>query len=216
MLSFPYNSSSPILYYNKDIFEKAGPRRRQPAEDLGRGLGPRRARSRTSGAAPCGYTSTWLTWIHLENFAAWNDLPYATNENGLAEGRVGAAHQRADLRRRTSRRSPTSPRRACSSTAAAPRRPSRSSSRGECGIFTESLGRPRRHRQVGHELRHRPAALRRGRRGRAAEHHPGRREPLGVRRQVGRGLQGRRRLLRLPVADRGAGSTCTRPRATCR
>jgi sn-glycerol 3-phosphate transport system substrate-binding protein len=24
MLSFPYNSSSPILYYNKDIFKKAG------------------------------------------------------------------------------------------------------------------------------------------------------------------------------------------------
>src|SRR5262249_35234914 len=24
MLSFPYNSSSPILYYNKDIFQKAG------------------------------------------------------------------------------------------------------------------------------------------------------------------------------------------------
>ena len=24
MLSFPYNSSSPILYYNKDIYEKAG------------------------------------------------------------------------------------------------------------------------------------------------------------------------------------------------
>lgn len=24
MLSFPYNSSSPILYYNKDVFKKAG------------------------------------------------------------------------------------------------------------------------------------------------------------------------------------------------
>ena len=24
MLSFPYNSSSPVLYYNKDIFQKAG------------------------------------------------------------------------------------------------------------------------------------------------------------------------------------------------
>lgn len=24
MLSFPYNSSSPILYYNKDTFQKAG------------------------------------------------------------------------------------------------------------------------------------------------------------------------------------------------
>ena len=39
---------------------------------------------KASGAAPCGYTSTWLTWIHLENFAAWNNAPYGTNENGLA------------------------------------------------------------------------------------------------------------------------------------
>jgi len=39
-----------------------------------------------TGAAPCGYTSTWLTWIHLENYAAWNDVPYATNENGLSDG----------------------------------------------------------------------------------------------------------------------------------
>ncbi|HST36738.1 MAG TPA: extracellular solute-binding protein, partial [Allosphingosinicella sp.] len=39
---------------------------------------------KASGAAPCGVTSAWLTWIHLENFAAWNNLQYATNENGLA------------------------------------------------------------------------------------------------------------------------------------
>ena len=84
MLSFPYNSSSPILYYNKDIFAEGRARRRQPAEDLERGLGRARRRSRRSGAAPCGYTSAWLTWIHLENFAAWNDVPYGTNENGLA------------------------------------------------------------------------------------------------------------------------------------
>ena len=32
----------------------------------------------------CGMTSTWLTWIHLENFSAWNNLPYATDQNGLA------------------------------------------------------------------------------------------------------------------------------------
>src|SRR5690606_1734842 len=37
-----------------------------------------------SGAANCGYTTTWLTWIGLENFAAWNNLQYATEENGLA------------------------------------------------------------------------------------------------------------------------------------
>jgi sn-glycerol 3-phosphate transport system substrate-binding protein len=39
MLSFPYNSSSPILYYNKDIFDEGRAGRRQPAKDLGRRFG---------------------------------------------------------------------------------------------------------------------------------------------------------------------------------
>ena len=39
MLSFPYNSSSPILYYNKDIYEKAGLDPNDAAEDLGGSLG---------------------------------------------------------------------------------------------------------------------------------------------------------------------------------
>lgn len=83
MLSFPYNSSSPILFYNKAIFERAGLDPERPPttwpevwRDARRIVGTR--------AASCGYTSTWLSWIHLENFAAWNDLPYATKENGLA------------------------------------------------------------------------------------------------------------------------------------
>ena len=112
-----------------------------------------------SGAAPCGYTSAWLTWIHLENFAAWNNVPYGTNENGLAgpdvELQINAPifvnhfQAIADLAKdgmfnyggRTSEAKQIF-------------------LAGECGIYTEFLGRPRRHRQVGHELRHRPAALR--------------------------------------------------------
>lgn len=83
MLSFPYNSSSPILYYNKDVFEKAGldvenpPKTWQEVFEAARKI-------KESGAAECGYTSTWLTWIHLENFAAWNNVAYGTQENGLA------------------------------------------------------------------------------------------------------------------------------------
>jgi sn-glycerol 3-phosphate transport system substrate-binding protein len=83
MLSFPYNSSSPINYYNKDILVKAGidpnnlPKTWPEVWDAARKI-------KSSGAAACGYTSAWLTWIHLENFAAWNNLQYATNENGLA------------------------------------------------------------------------------------------------------------------------------------
>lgn len=83
MLSFPFNTSSPILFYNKDIFERAGldvdapPTTWPEVWDMAREIVDK-------GAATCGYTSAWLTWIHLENFAAWNNLPYATLQNGLA------------------------------------------------------------------------------------------------------------------------------------
>lgn len=83
MLSFPYNSSSPILYYNKDIFQKAGLDVDNPPKTWNE-VWDAAKKIKESGAAPCGYTSTWLTWIHLENFAAWNDVSYGTNENGLA------------------------------------------------------------------------------------------------------------------------------------
>lgn len=83
MLSFPYNSSSPILYFNKDVFEKAGLDPNAPPATWD-AVWDAAKRIQESGAAPCGYTSAWLTWIHLENFAAWNDVPYGTNENGLA------------------------------------------------------------------------------------------------------------------------------------
>ena len=83
MLSFPYNSSSPILYFNKDIFEKAGLDVNDPPKTWN-DVWADAKKIKESGAAPCGYTSAWLTWIHLENFAAWNDVPYGSNENGLA------------------------------------------------------------------------------------------------------------------------------------
>lgn len=83
MLSFPYNSSSPILYYNKAVYERAGLDPNKPPTTWPEVW--RHARQIvSSGAASCGYTSTWLTWVHLENFAAWNNLQYATKENGLA------------------------------------------------------------------------------------------------------------------------------------
>lgn len=83
MLSFPYNSSSPILYYNKDIFAKAGLDADAPPKTWTE-VWDAAKKIKASGAAPCGFTSTWLTWIHTENFAAWNDVPWGSNENGLA------------------------------------------------------------------------------------------------------------------------------------
>ena len=87
MLSFPYNSSSPILYYNKDIFQKAGLDVNNPPKTWNE-VWEAAKKIKASGAAPCGFTTTWLTWIHTENFAAWNDVSWATQQNGLAGGDV--------------------------------------------------------------------------------------------------------------------------------
>lgn len=87
MLSFPYNSSSPILYYNKDIFQKAGLDVSKPPKTWNE-VWEAAKKIKSSGAAACGYTSTWLTWIHTENFAAWNNVSWGTQQNGLAGGDV--------------------------------------------------------------------------------------------------------------------------------
>ncbi|MGN8022329.1 sn-glycerol-3-phosphate ABC transporter substrate-binding protein UgpB [Phyllobacterium sp. 22229] len=138
MLSFPYNSSSPILYYNKDIFKKAGLDENNPPKTWPE-VWEAAKKIKTSGAAKCGYTSTWLTWIHTENFAAWNNISYGTNENGIAgtdvELKINAPlyvkhfQELADLAKdgtfryggRTSEAKPLF-------------------LSGECGIFTESSG----------------------------------------------------------------------------
>lgn len=82
MLSFPYNSSSPILYYNKDAFEQAGLDPNSPPETWPEVFEAARKINEANGG--CGFTTTWPTWIGLENFSAWNNVPYGTQQNGLA------------------------------------------------------------------------------------------------------------------------------------
>jgi sn-glycerol 3-phosphate transport system substrate-binding protein len=87
MLSMPFNSSTPILYYNKDVFEKAGLDRETPPktweemEQFSRQI-------IDSGAAPCGFTTAWISWIQTENLSAWHNQPIGTMENGF--GGLGA------------------------------------------------------------------------------------------------------------------------------
>lgn len=81
MLSFPFNSSSPILYWNKDIFKKAGLDPEKPPKTYPE-LFEMAKKIHASGHT-CGFTSTWATWIGLENFSAWHDVPFATKKNGM-------------------------------------------------------------------------------------------------------------------------------------
>src|SRR6201995_3149078 len=81
MLSFPFNSSTPILYYNKDLFRQAG---LDPAvaPKTWPELGAAAIKLRSAGAV-CGFTTSWPSWINVENFSAFHDLPMSTKANGF-------------------------------------------------------------------------------------------------------------------------------------
>ena len=81
MLSFPFNASTPILYYNKDLFRAAGldP---EVAPKTWPEVGAAAKRLRAAGA-PCGFTTSWPSWINVENFSAFHNLPLATRANGF-------------------------------------------------------------------------------------------------------------------------------------
>lgn len=81
MLSLPFNSSTPIVYWNKEAFQKAG---------LDPEKGPKTwpetfeaAKKLRAAGLPCGFTSAWVSWIQIENFSAWHNLSLATKANGL-------------------------------------------------------------------------------------------------------------------------------------
>ena len=81
MLSFPFNSSTPILYYNKKLFRDAGldP---EVAPKTWPEVGEAANKLRAAGAV-CGFTTSWPSWINIENFSAFHNLPISTRANGF-------------------------------------------------------------------------------------------------------------------------------------
>ena len=81
LLSFPFNASTPILYYNKKMFRDAGlDPEVAPKTWPEVGLAAKRLRE---GGAVCGFTTSWPSWIHVENFSAYHNLPLSTRGNGF-------------------------------------------------------------------------------------------------------------------------------------
>jgi len=81
LLSFPFNSSTPILYYNKNMFRDAGLDPETPPKTWPE-LGNAAKKLRDHGAV-CGFTTSWPSWINVENFSAFHNLPLATKANGF-------------------------------------------------------------------------------------------------------------------------------------
>jgi sn-glycerol 3-phosphate transport system substrate-binding protein len=81
MLSFPFNSSTPVVYWNKDAFKKAGLDPDKPPKTWPETFDM--AKKLRAAGIPCGFTAAWVSWTQIENFSAWHNLPLASKANGL-------------------------------------------------------------------------------------------------------------------------------------
>ncbi|MFV1543686.1 extracellular solute-binding protein [Phaeobacter sp. JH204A] len=77
MIGMPFNSSTPIMYYNIQALEKAGVTAPKTWEEFQTVTAP--------ALKEAGYTAlsqSHLPWIFTENFHSRHNLPFATNNNG--------------------------------------------------------------------------------------------------------------------------------------
>src|ERR1700742_2522258 len=80
MRSFPFNSSSTVMWVNLDALKKAAiaeipntwPEVFEDAKKL-----------KAAGYATCGFSNAWATWVNLEQLSAWHNIPLSTKANGL-------------------------------------------------------------------------------------------------------------------------------------
>ena len=82
MLSLPFNSSTPVLWVNRDALKNAG---LDPDMDLStwQKVGEALDKLKVAGST-CPLTTAWQSWIQLENLSAYHNVPFATKDNGFA------------------------------------------------------------------------------------------------------------------------------------
>lgn len=82
MLSFPFNSSSMVMWINNDALKKAGLDPAAPPKTWPDVFAAAK-KLKAAGFESCGFSSAWITWAHIEQFSAWHNVPIGTEANGL-------------------------------------------------------------------------------------------------------------------------------------
>ncbi len=80
LLSMPFNSSTPVLWYNKDALKKAGVDKVPATWDEMDAA----ADKLLASGMKCGYSFGWQSWVMIENYSTWHNQPIGTKENGFA------------------------------------------------------------------------------------------------------------------------------------
>jgi sn-glycerol 3-phosphate transport system substrate-binding protein len=84
--ALPFNNSTPVMFYNRDKFRKAGLDPDKPPKTWPQ-LQVALLALYDAGEA-CPYTTSWQSWVHLENESAWHNHPFASENNGLGGPRA--------------------------------------------------------------------------------------------------------------------------------
>ena len=82
LVALPFNIATPILFYNKDVFRKAKLDPEKPPKtwyELPKIVGE----LKEATGMDCALTTTWPSWVLLENTSTWHNQDFATKDNGL-------------------------------------------------------------------------------------------------------------------------------------
>ena len=80
MLSLPFNSSTPVLWYNETLLNEAGISEVPQTWDEMFAA----ADALQEIGHDCAFSFGWQSWVMIENYLAWHDQPIGTMENGFA------------------------------------------------------------------------------------------------------------------------------------
>ncbi len=81
LLALPFNTSTPVLYFNRDAFRRANLDPAKPPKtwyEMPETLGALR-----EAGTHCPFTSAWQSWVLLEKMSAWHNEEFATQRNGM-------------------------------------------------------------------------------------------------------------------------------------
>ncbi|GAA6182529.1 MULTISPECIES: sn-glycerol-3-phosphate ABC transporter substrate-binding protein UgpB [unclassified Shimia] len=79
LLSMPFNSSTPVLWYNADALKAAGVEAPKTWDDM-----KTVSQALVDNGMDCGFSFGWQSWVMVENFSAWHNIEMGTKENGFA------------------------------------------------------------------------------------------------------------------------------------
>jgi sn-glycerol 3-phosphate transport system substrate-binding protein len=70
------------MWYNKDAFRRAGLNPDAPPKTWPEVFEAAK-KLRAAGYDKCGFSSAWITWLNVEQFSLWHNVPLATRANGI-------------------------------------------------------------------------------------------------------------------------------------